>query len=110
MTLGEYFEAFAKQVSVEPGFGVITQVAAELTAGYEVGLTPEQMHRFLARRTEITSVAVALRGPTLSVNAIERILEARRNGAVYPKDVLARAFAPEEVHEKFRSQIFGPGA
>jgi hypothetical protein len=109
MTLREYFEQFVKQVSVEPGYGVTGQVAAEIAAGYEVGLTPEQMHRFLARRTQITSVAVALKSPTLSVDAIERILEARRQGAVYPKEVLARAFPPEEVHERFRSEVFGDG-
>lgn len=106
MTLREYFEQFAQQVSVEPGYGLTTQVAAEVAAGYSIGLSPEQMHKFLARRTEITSVAIALKGPTLSIDAIEKILEARCNGAVYPKDVLVQAFEPEEVRENFRSNLF----
>lgn len=109
-TLSEYFDQFARLLDVSPGYGMTAQVAAEVAAGYHIGLSPEQMQRFLARRTEITSVAVALAGPKLSVEAIERILEARRDGAIYPKEVLARAFMPEEVHEKFRSEVFSKEA
>lgn len=107
MTLQEYVEQFLQSVEVEPGYAVTVQVAAELAAGHEIGLTVEQMRRFLARRTEITSVAVALKSHTLSVGDIERILEARKSGVVYPKDVLARVFTPEEVHEKFHTTVFG---
>lgn len=110
MTLREYYEQFHQFITGELGGNFTTQVAAEVAAGYELGLSFEQLKRFLARRTEITSVAVALKRPTLSVAAIEEILEARRNGAIYPKDVLARAFAAEEVHEKFHAEVFGETA
>lgn len=107
MTLQEYVDQFLQFVEAGAAYGVTSQVAAELAAGYEIGLSVEQMRRFLARRTEITSVAVALKSHTLSVRDIERILEARRSGAVYPKDVLAQVFMPEEVHEKFLTAVFG---
>lgn len=108
MTLEAYFDQFAELLSVEPQTGITTQVAAEIAAGYHIGLSPEQMRRFLARRTEITSVAVALKSSTLSAETIERILEARQNGAVYPAEVLARAFSPDEVREQFRPGVSGP--
>jgi hypothetical protein len=107
MTLREYYEQFQSYLTGDAGLSFTTHVAAEVAAAYEVGLTFAQLKQFLARRTEITSVAVALTGPTLSVDAIERILEARRGGAVYPKEVLARAFSQGEVHEKFRSTEVG---
>ena len=107
MTLHQYFDEFCKSVEVEPGYGITGQVAAELAAGYEIGLTIDQMRQFLARRTEITSVAAALKSPNLSAQGIERILEARAAGAVYPKDVLAHAFRPDEVHPKFHAAAFG---
>ena len=110
MTLREYYEKFHQLITGELGGDFTTQVAAEVAAGYETGLGFEQLKRFLACRTEITSVAVALKGATLSVAEIERILEARRNGAAYPKAVLCRAFAAEEVREKFHAEVFGaPG-
>lgn len=104
MTLNEYCEEFHRLMTGETsnGHGFTTQIGAEVAAAHEIGLTFEQLRRFLARRTEITSVATALVGPRLSVDAIERILEARRSGAVYPKDVLAMAFSPDEIHERFR--------
>jgi hypothetical protein len=75
-----------------------------VAAAHSIGLTFEQLKQFLARRTEITSVACALKGSLLSVEAIERILEARLNGAVYPKDVLSQAFSQEEIHENFHGE------
>ena len=108
MTLSEYCEEFHRLMTGETshGRGFTMHVGAEVAAAYEIGLTFDQLCQFLARRTEITSVASALVGPRLRLDAIERILEARRNGLVYPKEILATAFSPEEVHEKFR----GPGA
>ena len=104
MTLSEYCEEFHRLMTGETsnGRGFTMQVAAEVAAAHEIGLTFDQLRRFLARRTEITSVATALVGPRLSISALERILEARREGAVYPKDVLARAFSQDEIHERFR--------
>ena len=78
-------------------------IAAEIAAAHHIGLSFEQLQQFLVRRTEITSVAVALKGSTLSAEKIERILGARQNGAIQPKDVLLQAFAPNEVHDKYLS-------
>lgn len=107
MTLREYFEQFQGDLTGKPDLNFTMQVAAEVAAAYSIGLTFEQLKLFLARRTEITSVASLLTGPTLSVEVIERILEARSNGAVHPKEVLEQSFAKEEVHEKFRADIYG---
>jgi len=32
-----------------------------------------------------------------------------RNGAVQPKEVLAKAFAEGEIHEKFRAEVYARG-
>jgi hypothetical protein len=109
MSLSEYYAQLQAAVSGSREGNFPRQVAAEVAAGYEVGLTVEQLKNFLARRTEITSVAVALNSSTLSSEQIERILAARRNGAVYPKEVLARAFSKEEIQEKFHNEVFGVG-
>ncbi len=101
MNLREYYEQFHKHLTgeSEPGFPV--HVAAEVAAAHSIGLSFEQLQQFLARRTEITSVAIALKGNTLSAEKIERILDARRIGMVQPKDVLLHAFAPDEIHDKY---------
>jgi len=106
MTLSEYFEGFNKFVSGTPSGNFPRHVAAEVAAGHEIGLTFEQLNRFLARRTEITSVAVALKASTLSPEVVVRITEARQSGAVTPSEVLARAFSPAEVQEKFHHEVF----
>ncbi|MYM67180.1 hypothetical protein GTP45_10090 [Pseudoduganella sp. FT55W] len=100
MELSEYFEEFARRLNLDTGAGFPANVAAEIAAAHSIGLELDQLQKFLARRTEITSVAVALKGNTLSVEKIERILSARRNGAIYPKEVLAAAFTEDEIHEK----------
>ena len=101
MNLREYYEQFLEHLTgqVEQNFPV--QVAAEVTAAHSIGLSFEQLQQFLARRAEITSVAFALKGDTLPVDKIERILAARNAGAVHPRDVLTTAFAPHEIREKF---------
>ena len=109
MTLSEYYAQFQAAVSGAAEGNFPRHVAAEVAAGYEIGLTLEQLQRFLARRTEITSVAVALSTSTLSAEQIERILAARSSGAVHPKEVLAQAFTVEEVQEKFHRDVFGDG-
>lgn len=101
MELSEYFEQFERRLNVACGSGFTSDVAAEIAAAHSIGLELDQLQKFLARRTEITSVSVALKGATLPVEKIERILSARRNGAVYPKDILSQAFSKEEIHEKF---------
>jgi hypothetical protein len=78
-----------------------------VAAGYEIGLTFEQLKLFLARRTEITSVAVALKSGTLSAGELDRIVEARCAGAVLPREILARSFSKEEIQEKFHHEVFG---
>ena len=105
MELSEYFEQFALRLNVDNGTGFPANVAAEIAAAYSIGLDLDQLQQFLARRTEITSVAVALKGNTLPAEQIERILDARRNGAVHPKEVLALAFAKDEIHEKFHDDL-----
>lgn len=97
MTLEEYFAEYKKTVNVDPAFGLTVHVAAEVAAGHAIGLTVAQMHAFLARRTQITGAAIALKGPYLSPEQIARMDLARAEGAVYPKDVILKAFTPEEV-------------
>jgi hypothetical protein len=107
MNLEEYFAAFQKAVGLDPGNLVTSQVAAELAAGHAIGLSIEQMHSFLTRRTQITSAAIALKGGLLTPNQIARIDAARAGGAVYPKEVIAKAFSREEVRPELHSQVFG---
>lgn len=107
MNLDEYFAAFQKAVGLEHGNLVTSQVAAELAAGHAIGLSIEQMHSFLTRRTQITSAAIALKGGLLTPNQIARIDAARAGGAVYPNEVIAKAFSREEVRPELHSQIFG---
>ncbi|MGJ7497228.1 hypothetical protein ACSFA8_19370 [Variovorax sp. RT4R15] len=97
MTLEEYFAEFKLAVNVHAASGLTVHVAAEVAAGHAIGLTVAQMHAFLARRTQITSAAIALKGPYLTPEQIARIDLARAEGAVYPKDVILKAFTPEEV-------------
>ena len=102
MNLREYFEQFEKFANPSSvGQGFTMTVAAEVAAAYEVGLSFEQLQRFIARRAEITSVACALKGPTVPVSTVERILEARKNGLIYPRDILANVFSPSEIQERF---------
>jgi hypothetical protein len=105
MTLEEYFAEFKKTVNVDPAFGLTVQVAAEVAAGHTIGLTVAQMHAFLARRTKITSAAIALKGPHLSPDQIARIDLARAEGAVEPKEVILKAFTPEEVRSDLLAQM-----
>jgi len=105
MNLDEYFAAFKTAVNVDAGSGITVHVAAELAAGHEIGLTVAQMHAFLARRTQITSIAVALKGHFLSPEQIARIDLARAEGAVEPKEVILRAFTPEEVRPDLLAKI-----
>jgi hypothetical protein len=105
MTLSEYYVHFYERTIGRDGPGFTMQVAAEVAAAHEIGLTFDQLQAFLARRTQITSVACALKGPVLKVEAIERIIAARGAGAVHPKDVLLSAFSPEEIHEKFETEL-----
>ncbi|WP_143100070.1 hypothetical protein [Variovorax sp. 770b2] len=105
MDLEEYFAEFKTAVNVGAGFGLTVHVAAEVAAGHSIGLTFAQMHAFLARRTQITSVAFALKGPFLSPEQIARIDLARAEGAVDPKDVILRAFTQEEVRSDLLTKI-----
>ena len=107
MTLTEYFAEFQKAVDVDPASRITTHVAAELAAGHSIGLSVTQMNDFLARRTGITQIAVALAGHTLSAEQIARIDEARAGGAVWPKDVIAKAFTRDEIRPDMQSKIFG---
>lgn len=105
MTLEEYFAEFKTAVNVGAGYGLNVNVAAEVAAGYAIGLTVAQMHAFVLRRTEITSAAFALRGPNLSPEQIARIDLARVEGAVYPKDVILKAFTSEELRPDILAKI-----
>ncbi len=101
MNLREYYEQFHEHVTGESGPGFPMHVAAEVAAAHSIGLSFEQLQQFLSRRTEITSVAIALKGNTLPAEKIERILDARRLGLVQPKDVLCHAFASDEIYDKY---------
>jgi hypothetical protein len=105
MTLSEYFNEFEERITGRLGSGFPSHIAAEIAAAHSIGLSLDQLQEFLARRTEITSVAVALTGSTLSADQISRIFEARKAGAVYTKEVLAAAFAREEIREKFHHDL-----
>jgi len=105
MTLSDYYAQFYQRMTGHAGPGFTMQVAAEVAAAHEIGLSFEQLQAFLARRTQITSVACALRGPILPVESIERLLAARKAGAVSPKEVLLTAFSQEEIHEKFENEL-----
>lgn len=105
MTLSEYYSQFLEYIGVESTQCFTTHVAAEVAAAHHIGLNHEQLKQFLARRTEITSVACALKGELLSVEKIERILAARESGAIKPKEILSLAFAKEEIHEKYVDEI-----
>jgi len=106
MTLREYYEGFHRHVAGEDG--VFTHpIAADVVAAHELGLTFEQLQRFFAVRLSISNVTQALNNPRVPVETIERIKAAQLSGAVYPKDVLSRAFSRDEVHEQFRKDVFG---
>ncbi|MBX3610751.1 MAG: hypothetical protein KF871_12725 [Hydrogenophaga sp.] len=109
MTLSEYFAEFQKAVDLDERYPMTSQVAAELAAGHSIGLSIDQMRAFLARRTAISSVAVALVSHTLSPEQIARIDMARTGGAVLPKDVIATDFSPEEIRPDMQSKVFGEG-
>lgn len=87
-------------------------LGAEVAAGYAIGLTVQQMRAFLARKTQITSVAAALNDATISAAVVERIDTARAEGAVYPHEVIANAFSTAEVHDDLQAKIYqrNPGA
>lgn len=106
MNLDEYFSEFNQSVDLEAGSLMPMNIAAEVAAGYAIGLTVPQMRAFLTRRTQITSIAVALTDVKLSADVIERIDRARAEGAVFPHEVLAKAFSPTEVREEFHSKVF----
>jgi hypothetical protein len=106
MTLTEYYEGFQRFIGVADG-SFPRHVAAEVAAAHDIGLTFEQLKQFLACRTEITSVAVALTTSTLSAAVIERILRAKQQGAVHPTEILSTAFSADEIQEKFHAEVFG---
>lgn len=106
MNLDEYFTEFNKAIDCDGGSPMPANVAAEVAAGHAIGLTVQQMRAFLARRTQITSISVALRDPTLSAAVIEKIDRARGAGAIFPDEVLAKAFSPAEVREEFHAKVF----
>jgi hypothetical protein len=106
MTLREYYEGFHRYVTGRDG--VFTHpAAADVAAAHELGLTFEQLQRFFALRLSISNVTRALKNPSVPVETIERIQAAQASGAVYPKDVLSKAFSRDEVHEQFHMDIFG---
>jgi hypothetical protein len=106
MTLAEYYRAFQRCLPAPVEGDLPRDVAACVAAGHAVGLSPEQLREFLARRAEISSVTVALVNWLTSPEVIERILSARQEGCVYPKEVLAAAFSPAEVRDEFHAAVF----
>ena len=106
MNLTEYFREFSELVGLEGVQAMPTNVGAEVAAGHAIGLTVQQMRAFLARRTQITSIAVALKDGTISAAVIERIDKARAEGAVYPHEVIAKAFSIAEVRDALQAEVF----
>jgi len=107
MNLSEYFREFCEAIGLDADKPMPANVAAEVAAGHAVGLTVQQMRAFLARRTQITSVTVALKDATLSAAVVERIDKARADGAIYPHEVIAKAFSPAEVRDDLQTRVFG---
>jgi hypothetical protein len=106
MNLSEYFSEFNELIGLEADKPMAANVGAEVAAGYAVGLTVQQMRAFLARRTQITSIAVALKDGMVSAAIVERIDKARAEGAVYPHEVIARAFSAAEVLDDLHFKVF----
>lgn len=106
MNLSEYFSEFCKDIGLDAEKSMPANIAAEVAAGHAVGLTVQQMRAFLARRTQITSIAVALKDATVSAAVVERIDRARAEGAIYPHEVIAKAFSPTEVRDDFHAKVF----
>jgi hypothetical protein len=110
MNLSEYIREFNQLLGLEDGKLMPRNVGAEVAAGYAIGLTVQQMQAFLVRRTQITSIVVALKDDTISAAVIERIDKARAEGAVYPHEVIAKAFSIAEVRDDLQAKVFGDDA
>jgi len=103
-TVREYYEDFFRRVVGQEDARFSAHVAAEVAAAYSIGPSFEQLQSFLARRKEITSVAVAPESPLLGMNEIERMIEALQAGAIYPKEVLVRAITASEIRDRYNDQ------
>ncbi len=110
MTFVEYYEAFRSCLPTRFEGDFPRDVAAHIAAGYAVGLTPQQLLQFHVRYLEVRSVAVGLVNERTSPEAIMRIIDARQADCVYPKEVLAHAFAPDDVRAQFHDAVFGSAA
>jgi hypothetical protein len=106
MTFVEYYEAFRACLPTQFEGDFPRDVAAHIAAGYAVGLTPQQLLQFHIRYLEIRSVTVGLVNERTSPDAIAKIIDARQSGCVYPKEVLAHAFAPKDVRAQFHEAVF----
>lgn len=102
ISLSEYFAGFRRHLGEYLPADFPARLAADIAAAHEIGLDFEQLQAFLARRSAISSVACALESPQLTPAQIERILAARDAGAIHPSEILAQAFASNEIREKFR--------
>lgn len=106
MKLDEYFEEYRKTLAAEFEGAFPRDVASCIAAGYYTGLSVEQLHAFMVRRAEISSVSVALANQNTSTADIEKIVQARKAGKVYPAEILRHAFEPQEVKEDLREDVF----
>ncbi|ROT98739.1 hypothetical protein EB809_12845 [Marinobacter sp. R17] len=106
MELGEYYEEYRRTLAAEFEGAFPKDIASCIVAGYYAGLSIEQLHTFMAKRAEISSVSVALVNENTSVSDIEKIVRARETGRVYPAEILRHAFEPDEVKENLRAEVF----
>ena len=106
MKLAEYYEQYRSTLAAEFKGDFPRDIASCIAAGYYAGLSVEQLHVFMAKRAEISSVSVALANQNTSVADMEKIVQARESGKIYPKEILRHAFKPEEIKVDFRAEVF----
>ncbi len=107
MELEEYYNKYRETLAAEIEGDFPKEVAACIAAGHYAGLSFNQLHKFMIRRTEISSVSVALVNSNTSVSELEKIIKARDNGCVSPKEVLETMFSPEDVSPESHGEIYG---
>ncbi|MVF14846.1 hypothetical protein FT643_22170 [Ketobacter sp. MCCC 1A13808] len=106
MTLSEYYEEYRKALACEFEGDFPRDIASCIAAAHYAGLSIEQLKKFMIRRSEISSVSVALENQNTSISDIEKIIASREEGKLTPSEILLHAFNPLDVKEKYRAEIF----
>jgi hypothetical protein len=115
MTFEKYWNAYratwATPADEEP-LQLPTTLAPMLAAGYHACLSPEQLLKFHVMHQRVRQVIDPLKPEfrTITPAKVEEIMAAYESGAVYPKEVIRKVFAREQVHERYQDDIFGPAS